>query len=75
MLNLQPHTPPVQSAKTISQLVTVSHMLVPWSYNPYCSFLHILDNDSLLNIIYYCRPILLNEEGPGDEDMILQEGE
>ncbi|KAH9958566.1 hypothetical protein BC827DRAFT_554469 [Russula dissimulans] len=78
MLNFHPHSPAVQPAKTISQhsqRVTVSHVLVPRSYNPYCSFLHILDNDSLLNIIYYCRPILLNEEGPGDEDMILQEGE
>jgi hypothetical protein len=37
------------------------------------TFIHVLDDDSLLNIFYYCRPVLL-DEGDADELDIIQGG-
>jgi len=38
------------------------------------SFIHVIDDDSLLNIFDLCRPVLL-DEGPVDDVRILQGGE
>ncbi|KAH9955687.1 hypothetical protein BC827DRAFT_831092 [Russula dissimulans] len=40
----------------------------------YATLIHILDNDSLLNVFHFCRPTLLDED-EDDEDQILLGGE
>jgi hypothetical protein len=37
--------------------------------------IHILDDDSLLNVFYYCRPVLLDEDETGDDTRVLLGGE
>lgn len=37
--------------------------------------IHILDDDSLLNVFYHCRPILLDEDETGDDTRVLLGGE
>jgi len=68
--NLRPRILRPQSVQPLS--------LVPLhrSYHPYRPYFPVLDNDSLLNIFYLCRPTLVNEEGADDEDnMTLWGGE
>jgi len=37
--------------------------------------IHILDDDSLLNVFYHCRPVLLDEDETGDDTRVLLGGE
>ena len=38
------------------------------------SSIHILDDDSLLNVFYHCRPVLLDEDETGDDTRVLLGG-
>src|SRR5712671_4383721 len=57
---------------TVALRVTRSPLSL--SHSPYSALIHTLDDDSLLNIFYFCRPALLDEEEV-DDDRILQRGE
>src|SRR5712691_3096751 len=48
-------------------------LTLPYPDRSQRSFLHILDDDSLLNIFSLCRPAILDED-EADEDRILQGG-
>ncbi|KAI9512947.1 hypothetical protein F5148DRAFT_559957 [Russula earlei] len=59
---------------TVPSILTflgVLFMTPKYYYGLYRSFVHILDNDSLLNIIYYCRPVLIDEDQADENDILL----
>ncbi|KAI9512948.1 hypothetical protein F5148DRAFT_559847 [Russula earlei] len=62
-------SPSLQSSKLIDQPAQ-GYVPVPfrWAWRLYKSHhaaIHILDDDSLLNIFHHCRPVLLDEEPDG----------
>ncbi len=42
---------------------------------PHRPSIHIIDDDSLLNVFYHCRPVLLDEDETGDDTRVLLGGE
>ncbi|KAH9965649.1 hypothetical protein BJV74DRAFT_799593 [Russula compacta] len=72
MSRLPPTTPRIRSAERIGRGASSSESQ-HWHWRSPSSFIHILDDDSLLNIFYLYRPVLLNEDEDGDV-LILQGG-
>ncbi|KAH9981821.1 hypothetical protein BJV74DRAFT_66745 [Russula compacta] len=71
MSHLSPPTPPIQSAEGIGRGASSSESQL-WRIRG--TFIHTLDDDSLLNIFYLYRPILLDKDDD-DDRCILQGGE
>ncbi|KAH9981819.1 hypothetical protein BJV74DRAFT_66783 [Russula compacta] len=70
MSHLSPPTPPIQSAEGIGRGASSSESQL-WRIRG--TFIHTLDDDSLLNIFYLYRPILLDKD-EDDDRLILQGG-
>ncbi|KAH9981816.1 hypothetical protein BJV74DRAFT_66726 [Russula compacta] len=59
MSHLPPPTPPFESTEKMGQGAPNS---VSQQRRPHSISIHILDDDSLLNIFHLCRPVLLDED-------------